>query len=88
MNLIHFFNSSSNGLLCLFRYVTYFHEVLIHKVRPVPKTLKLVRVVINSIPVYNKKKKGCTPCLQVFNTQEFPAEIVYSSAWEQDTSSL
>ena len=68
------------------RYVQYFYDVLKDKVRPKRKVMKLARVVMNGIPVANKKTRGCTPVLQVYSVSSFPAEIVFSSAWVDEIS--
>lgn len=69
------------------RYVMYFHQVLSRRTRPVPKTLKCNRVVMNGVPLFSKRVGGCTPVLQVFQTSSFPASILYSSSWVCDASS-
>ena len=70
------------------RYVLYFDQILRSAVRPITPTIQLARVTICPIPIFCRKKKGCSPCLQVFNMTSFPAELVYSSAWEEDITSL
>ena len=70
-------------LLMACRYVLYFSEVLSRRQRPIPKKLRLVRVVMNQIPVFSRKKPGCKPCLQVFSVKKWPANILFSSSWTQ-----
>jgi len=70
------------------RYVGYFDEVLHSAIRPITPTIQLTKIILHTVPVYNKKKKGCSPCLKVFLTSKPPGELVYSSAWEQDISSV
>lgn len=68
----------------------YFDDVLRSSIRPIAPSIQLTKIILNTIPIYknNKKKKGCSPWLKVYQTSRSPAELVYSSAWEQDISNM
>lgn len=71
----------------IFRYVLYFNEVLRSSIRPIAPSLLLTIIRMNTIPNYSRKKKGCSPCIQIFDTTKSPGNIAYSSSWEEDISS-
>lgn len=66
------------------RYVQYFSEIL-HGRLPKPGRLRLKRLVMYSIPVFDKKLDGCCPVLEIFTapSQHLAKKLLYSSLHEQ-----
>jgi protein-tyrosine phosphatase len=64
------------------RYVRYFGQVLKRREKPVARRYLLKRVRLSNVPNMSRKKQGCRALLEVWNTIEQPARLLYRSGFD------